>query len=1093
MLEFRLLGRLEATADGVTLALGSGKQRALLAFLLLRRNRAVSREALIDALWGDAPPATAAHALDVYVSRLRKAFPTRGLLETRQGAFVLKVADEAVDVGRFEQRLADARAATEATRRLAALEEALALWRGQALADVLTEPFARAESERLEEERLAAAEERFEALLAPGRHDEAVSALQSFTITHPLRERPRGQLMLALYRAGRQSEALAVYRDTHAMLHDELGLEPGPELRELEAAILRQDETLAAPARPPPIRVRARVSGRLAVLVVCAVVAVAGGVTAAVLVIGGRGSRLSRIDFNGIGLIDARSGRILREVVPSWSTDQLVADGDVVWAVGEGEGTVSRIAPNVVQPIPVGSSANGIAVSGGSVWVADGLDGTVSRIDRRASRVVQRIAVGHQPRAVAVGAGSVWVANAGDRTISRIDAKSGKRVATIASGADGQALAVGLGAVWAVDQSTDTVVKVDPAVERVAKTIPVGAGADAIAVAFGSIWVANGLSGTVSRIDVRGGVSATVDVGGDPIGLAAAAKRLWIADGSNRRIDAIDPASDRIVRKVPIGSRPVAITGAGSALWVSVEAPPEAHRGGTLRVTLPPGGFLGAPLDPALAFSPAGWSILTMTGDGLVTFLRSGGSEGAQIVPDLATSIPIPRDGGTSYTFQLRRGIHYSNGASVSPADFRFALERVFRLHSPGADFYGGIVGAAACARRPRRCDLSRGILVDPGSSTVTFRLARPDPEFLDKLALPFADAVPAATTPADKAVAHLPGTGPYRFAQATPHKRAVLVRNPHFREWSHAAQPLGFPDRIEFAAPQPLAHAARAIERGKADAMSVFGSPARRLAELETQYASQLHVHPYAEVHYVFLNTRLAPFDDIRVRRALNYALDRTRIVRLHGGRQVAQPTCQLLPPLLPGYRPYCPYRRDLARARRLVAASGTRGAHVTLWTPEAEPFRSELEYVASVLRQLGYRVTLTAVDTAVYYQRVADSRRRAQAGEWSWIADYPAASDFLELVRCSAFRPNSAGNSNVPELCDRTLDTLISRAQALELTNPQRANDVWAQADRRVTDLAAFAPLYVARAVDFVSRRVGNYQFSPQWGALLDQLWVR
>jgi predicted ATPase/DNA-binding SARP family transcriptional activator len=249
MLEFRLLGRLEATADGVALAPGSGKQRALLAFLLLQRNRAVSRETLIDALWGDAPPATAAHALDVYVSRLRKALPSEGLLETRRGAFVLNVPDEAVDIARFDRLLAEARAATEAARRLAALDEALALWRGQALADVLAEPFAHSESERPEEERLVASEERFEALLALGRHDEAIGALQSFTTMHPLRERPRRQLMLALYRAGRQSEALAAYRDTRAMLRDELGLEPSTELRELEAAILRQDKTLTPPLR----------------------------------------------------------------------------------------------------------------------------------------------------------------------------------------------------------------------------------------------------------------------------------------------------------------------------------------------------------------------------------------------------------------------------------------------------------------------------------------------------------------------------------------------------------------------------------------------------------------------------------------------------------------------------------------------------------------------------------------------------------------------------------------------------------------------------------------------------------------------------
>jgi predicted ATPase/DNA-binding SARP family transcriptional activator len=247
MLEFRLLGALEVGADGAGVPLGSGKQRALLAYLLLHRNKAVTRDALVDALWGDEPPASAAHAVDVYVSRLRKALAANGgegLLETHRGAFLLAVPDEAVDVGRFERLLAEARGATNPADRLAAADAAVALWRGPAFADVLAEPFARPESERLEEERLVASEERFEALLGSGRADEAIGGLQAFVATHPLRERPRRQLMLSLYRSGRQSEALEAYRDARRTLRDELGLDPSAALKALEAAILRQDPSL---------------------------------------------------------------------------------------------------------------------------------------------------------------------------------------------------------------------------------------------------------------------------------------------------------------------------------------------------------------------------------------------------------------------------------------------------------------------------------------------------------------------------------------------------------------------------------------------------------------------------------------------------------------------------------------------------------------------------------------------------------------------------------------------------------------------------------------------------------------------------------
>jgi peptide/nickel transport system substrate-binding protein len=498
--------------------------------------------------------------------------------------------------------------------------------------------------------------------------------------------------------------------------------------------------------------------------------------------------------------------------------------------------------------------------------------------------------------------------------------------------------------------------------------------------------------------------------------------------------------------------------------------------------------------------------VLSMTNDGLVAFRRAGGSDAEQIVPDIAVSVPTPTDGGTTYRFQLRSGIRYSNGAVVSPADVRFALERDFKVHSPFAGFYAEIVGAAACMKKPASCDLSRGVVVDPASNTVTFHLAAPDPELLDKLALPFADALPAKTTPLRPVTTALPSTGPYMFTHYRKQRSAVLVRNPHFHVWSNAAQPQGFPNRIVMNAAVTLDAATTAIEQGNADVMVGFGPPAKRLREVETRYASQVHVHPYSAVEYVFLNTRRPPFDDVRVRRALNYALDRGAIVRIHGGPTVAEPTCQVLPPLIPGYHPTCPYTRnpaasgawtapDLPKARALVAASGTRGMRVTLWSysHHLDPYATEMGAVATALRKLGYRVTLHIPGDKVYYAKIDDSRVGAQAGIHTFIADYPAAADFFQQHTCAAFQPASPTNVNVSEFCDPTTDTLVARAEQLEPTDPQRAAAAWAAVDRRVMSLAPVAPMYVQRFVDLVSRRAGNYQFSPQWGVLVDQLWVR
>ena len=254
-IEFRLLGPLEVLRDGESVPLRAAKQRALLADLLVHRGKVVSVDRLVDDLWQESPPAGARHALEAHASRLRGAVGDAATLVAQPPGYALQVESDALDVVRFERLLAEARAAApERAEQLAV--EALALWRGPPLADFAYEPFAQAEIARLEELRWEATHLRIDAELALGREG-LVPELEALVAAEPLRERLRAQLMLALYRAGRQADALAAYRDARTMLMDELGLEPGPELRELEAAILRQDETLARPVRALPARAAA--------------------------------------------------------------------------------------------------------------------------------------------------------------------------------------------------------------------------------------------------------------------------------------------------------------------------------------------------------------------------------------------------------------------------------------------------------------------------------------------------------------------------------------------------------------------------------------------------------------------------------------------------------------------------------------------------------------------------------------------------------------------------------------------------------------------------------------------------------------------
>jgi DNA-binding SARP family transcriptional activator len=268
VLEFRILGPLEVADDGEPLQLSGQKQRALLALLLLDANRVVSTDRIVDALWGEQPPRTAATSLQNFVSQLRKLLGA-DVVVTKPPGYQLRIAPEQLDLERFTRLVEESRAEPP-DERAAKLRRALALWRGRPLADLGFEAFAQQEIGRLEELRLAALEDRVEADLQAGRHKDLVGELEAFADEHPLRERLRSQLMLALYRSGRQAEALQIYHDTRRVLVDELGIEPSPTLQQLHGAILRQDPRLeegqpVAPAAEDRIKdvVETMLAGRL--------------------------------------------------------------------------------------------------------------------------------------------------------------------------------------------------------------------------------------------------------------------------------------------------------------------------------------------------------------------------------------------------------------------------------------------------------------------------------------------------------------------------------------------------------------------------------------------------------------------------------------------------------------------------------------------------------------------------------------------------------------------------------------------------------------------------------------------------------------
>jgi YVTN family beta-propeller protein len=1104
-MEFRILGELDVRDESDRrIRLGAGKERAVLAILLLHANEVVATERLIDELWGESPPDTARKAIQVYVARLRKALGAERI-RTHEAGYVLELDADELDLKRFERRVQDARHLREkgeVGNAAGVLRDALALWNGPPLADFDYEPFAQTEIPRLEDLRLQALEERIDVDLALGHGADLVGELEALVTANPYRERLRGQLMLALYRDGRQADALALYQKTRKLLVDELGIEPGPALQRLEGAILRQEPALETvleePAPAPPPKARRR--GRWRLAAVGAAAALAAGALAVGLTRSSGRDFLPSVAENTVGVIDAEAAGIEAQVRLPGRPTAIAAGGGFIWAASERDGTVSRVDPAThdVQVLRAGESANGVAYGRGSVWVTNGEERTVAQVNPDSLSLVQTFDVGNGPAGVAVGEGAVWVANAIDGTVSRIDLARAEVTETVPVGANPAGIVVGEGSVWVTSEASGTVLRLDPRSGTPVRAITVGNGPTGIAIGAGSIWVANRQDGTVMQIDpLTNSVVDTVEVGQNPASLVADGGAVWVAnagDGTIARIVAGD-----VDDTTPLGSSPSSLALADGNVWAATLPSLASHRGGVLRVESPSTGC--ACIDPAsVEYYVQGQLVLPLVGDGLVAYRRVGGTGGGVLVGNLADGVPSPTDGGRTYSFQLRRDVRFSNGEPVRASDFRFSMERLLTLNPElGQNLYGAVTGAADCsARPPARCDLSRGIQVDDGAGRITIRLTDPDPYLLSSLTLPHAFVVPAGTPMRVVRGQSIPMTGAYRVASFDPDRELRLDRNPYFRVRSPDARPGGYPDEIHFRISEDVGAQIAAVERQQADATVLYPVPAEQVRGLLTTYPARLHSDSAPVTAFMFLNTRIAPFDDPRVRRALNFATDRERIVELVGGPLIARATCQILPPTASGYEPYCPYTLgsnaagtwsapDLATARSLIAESGTRGMRVEVVGRGDRPEFGR--YFVSLLRRLGYRSSHRLLPGfPEYLDYVTDARNKAQIGPNNWYGDTPGPGLFLPpLFGCS-----SAGDPNLSRFCEPEIDAQMERAEGLQASDPVRTNALWAAIDRGVVDRAAAVPLFNERVVTFVSERVGNHQFHHQWGPLLDQMWV-
>jgi peptide/nickel transport system substrate-binding protein len=528
------------------------------------------------------------------------------------------------------------------------------------------------------------------------------------------------------------------------------------------------------------------------------------------------------------------------------------------------------------------------------------------------------------------------------------------------------------------------------------------------------------------------------------------------------------------------------------------------HRGGVIRAVA---NAAAGTMDPQINYTLQYWQLYQAIYDGLVAFKKAQGAEGFTVVADLAEEMPSPQDDGKTYVFKLRKGIKFSNGEAVTVKDVVASFQRIFKINGPtSGTFYNGIVGADACIKTSASCTLDGGVVGDEAANTITFHLTQADPEFLYKLAVPHASILPAATPPRDMGNDVIPGTGAYKIEKYDPNNRIHIVRNPYFKEWSVDAQPNAFADEILYKFGVPEDQAINEIQRGGDDnADWMFDPPpAGRLREISNgKYKDQLHVNSLTAVWYAPLNVNLPPFNDIRVRQALNYAVNRDELVTLFGGRNLAAPVCQILPPGFPGHVASCLYTAhpgttwsapDLDKAQRLIEDSKTKGEKVEVVTEESDLSKSIGSYIRDVLEQLGYNVSVHSMSSDIQFTYVQNTNNKVQISIDQWSQDYPAASDFLNvLLSCDSFHPHSDSSINISGMCDKTLDARMQGAMKLALTDPEGANAEWADIDKAYMEEAPWVPLFTPKHVDFVSKRLGNFTFSNQFYWLPALSWVQ
>jgi peptide/nickel transport system substrate-binding protein len=507
-----------------------------------------------------------------------------------------------------------------------------------------------------------------------------------------------------------------------------------------------------------------------------------------------------------------------------------------------------------------------------------------------------------------------------------------------------------------------------------------------------------------------------------------------------------------------------ALCGCGS----SSSSSEDSRQGGTLTGT-----YTAFPesLDPGLSFTLEGATALQNVYIPLLTYAHADGAAGTKLIPGLAKELPKIDQGGRRYTLFLRPGLQYSDGTPVEASDFRFSVERLFRINSVGSTFFTGIVGAEQFAKTKKGG--IPGIETDDRSGRIVIHLTQSSGTFSYILGLIYGALLPPGTPNEDVTAHPPPATGPYVITDVRPGRSWEYERNPAWAAANGEAMPElpgGHVDKIKFKVQTNPDAQVNEVEQDKVDWMK-NQPPPDRYQSLKTKYeGTQFREMPTISVYYFWMNTQKAPFDDLRVRQAVNYAIDPAALERIYAG--TIKGTQQILPSEMPGYEKFELYPHDLAKAKELMVQAHPSDRRVTIWTLNLPPSNEAGEYFEGVLKQLGFDVKLKEIDASTYFTLISNtSTPDLDAGWGNWLLDYPHPNDYFQ-PQLSGESILPAGNSNWAMFDQPAINAKIKQLASEQLGPKQEAG--YAALDKEVMEQAPWAPFGTLTLGTFVSSHV-------------------